>query len=114
MGAIKLELGPDITARCPRLVPLKAGALTLKSVWTGISDVPEHSSDEDVSFKRLKRADTFGVPAFRFDNVDIIGFRIDLDALVSGYKDKLARLIEPLNFHLKSAPAWAPDSGRNG
>jgi hypothetical protein len=113
-GGIKFELGPDMTTRCPRLAPLEQVQLKLKSVWTGVSDIPDmHLSDEDVSFRRLSRADTFGVPAFRFDNVDIIGFRIDLDALVNNYKDKLARLIEPLNFHLKSAPAWAPDSGRN-
>ena len=113
-GGVQLELGPDMTTRCPNLIPLKAGTLKLTSVWTGDLDLPDEPlRDEDAPLKRLSRADTFGVPAFRFDNVDIMGFRVDLEAIVDDYKDKLDRLIEPLNFHLKSGPAWAPASGRN-
>jgi hypothetical protein len=39
------------------------------------------------------------VPAFRFDNVEVLGFRIDLGK-ARGLDEGLAQLIEPLNFHL--------------
>ena len=81
-GDIELEPRTGMT-RCPNLIPLKAGTLKLTSVWTGDRASGPGRCRRGVPLKRLSRADTFGVPAFRFDNVDIVGFRIDLEAIVN-------------------------------
>lgn len=60
--------------------------------------------------QRLARRDVYGVPAFRFDDVEVIGFRLDLGRTEKAEQD-LQRLIAPLNFHLTQArdDAWLPD-----
>lgn len=88
--------------RFPRLVPFEGGPLELASVWTGEVELPPRPSQVDSApAKRLSRTATFGIPAFRFDDVEVIGFRVDLREFGEDYRDKLAQLIAPLNFHLK-------------
>ena len=48
----------------------------------------------------MDRADTFGVAAFRFEDVEVLGFRVDLRRLGHDDDKRLAALIDPLNFHL--------------
>ncbi|MBV8340492.1 MAG: hypothetical protein JO343_11145 [Candidatus Eremiobacteraeota bacterium] len=42
----------------------------------------------------------FGAAAFRFEDVEVLGFRIDLNQHGSDVEEALTKLIEPLNFHL--------------
>ena len=54
----------------------------------------------------VDRTDLFGPPAFRFEDVEVIGFRVDLGAYGRDFTPELERLVEPLNFHLKDSPIW--------
>lgn len=86
-------------SRCPSLRPFTPGPLKLANAWSGVVALPQTpvvSKDKPV---RVSRADTFGVPAFRFEDVEVLGFRIDLGN-GRGLDERLAQLIEPLNFHL--------------
>ena len=58
--------------------------------------------------RREPRPDTFAVSAFRFENVEVLGFRIDLAAFGRDFTRDLARLIEPLNFHLGQSSTHVP------
>jgi hypothetical protein len=102
---VQLEL-----ARCPNLRPLKKGALAIARAWSGELGRPPDASVSPIPPKRTPRADTFGVPAFRFDDVEVIGFRIEIEK-TPDLDRKLARLIAPLNFHLaRTGPEFAiPD-----
>lgn len=50
------------------------------------------------SIELLRYAGIFGAPVFRFEKVDVVGFRITLPAAKIG---ALQKLVEPLNFHRK-------------
>jgi hypothetical protein len=88
-------------SRSPGLLPFETGEQVFQRVWTGElavnvdPDLPKHSMHE------LKREDVFGRPAFRFEDVEVLGFRLDLASLGADDREKLAALIEPLNFHLE-------------
>jgi len=90
--------------RLPSLAPFKGGPATPQAIWTGIINLPnwppEFSYEPAV---RASRVDTFGVPAFRFEDVEVLGFRIDLDKHGVGDDMALAAMIERLNFHLEPA-----------
>lgn len=49
---------------------------------------------------RIRRSTVFGPPAFNFEGVEIVGFRLDLNPY-SKASAGLKELISPLNFHLK-------------
>ena len=88
--------------RVPNLVPLESGQLTILNAWSGQMDDPrswkvEPSPEPE---QRSPRADTFGVPAFRFDDVEEIGFRVDLADSRGDVDAALAELVDDLNFHL--------------
>jgi hypothetical protein len=105
-AAVRLRIGPP-PARSPRFAPLPA--MRPLAAWTGqIARRPRR----DQARQRLKPvplSDTFGAPAFRFEDVEVLGFRIDLGDLDVDADDLLTRLVRPLNFHLKSR---APGSVR--
>jgi hypothetical protein len=88
------------SARSPSLAPFESGHLEPQAVWCGMVDVATTASQRQPERNRVSRADTFGVPAFRFENVEVLGFRIDLGKLGIDYEQGLADLIAPLNFHL--------------
>jgi hypothetical protein len=56
----------------------------------------------------VNRADIFGAPAFRFENVEVLGFRVDLGAYGRDFARDLDRLIKPLNFHLDARRGRTP------
>ena len=97
---VELDLGLALS-RCPNLVPFTAGQRKFTSVWTGVLEMPAWPpAYSNLPPTRANRADAFGLPAFRFDDVEVIGYRIDLRDVSDDFGDKLRKLIEPLNFHV--------------
>lgn len=85
-------------ARSPSLKPLDTATVTLAAAWSGAVAIPAHPSTTASTTQIVPRVDAFGVPAFRFEDVEALGFRIDVpcDALA---RDELRELVDPLNFH---------------
>lgn len=82
-------LGPfDST---PPPTPVKA--------WSGQIGLPATAAKTSATSTCESREDLYGEPAFRFEKVEVVGFRIDLEA-EPGVDAALAELVEPLNFHL--------------
>lgn len=98
-GPLRLDVK---RTRCPSLRPFEPGDLRVAKAWSGVLHFPTEPIYAKGKPERVSRADTFGVPAFRFEDVEVIGFRIDLGHR-PGLDEDLARLIEPLNFHLEPA-----------
>jgi len=94
-----------VPTRYPSLAPLGSGTLTPVSVWAGDAYLPGDQGGRNRGdiLGRVSRADVFGVPAFRFEDVEVLGFRIDLGAYGRDFSRDLDRLIRPLNFHLDGA-----------
>lgn len=91
-------------ARTPNLAPFTSGKKKFAWAWTGAMTLPASGVFPDVATRRARRQDTFGLPAFRFEDVEVLGFRLDLDRLgIDGTKG-LAELVAPLNFHLRPPP----------
>jgi hypothetical protein len=98
-----LDLQVEVArARYPSLAPLGTGTLTPVSAWSGNARLPQDQkgTNRGPILGRVKRADIFGAPAFRFENVEVLGFRVDLGAYGRDFARDLDRLIKPLNFHL--------------
>lgn len=57
----------------------------------------------------MPRADAFVAPAYRFDDIEVLGFRIDLGEFGDQADRLMAALVEPLNFHLAEGTGVAPD-----
>lgn len=92
-------------ARSPDLVPLDRGRARKATVWTG--DVDARSVEVAYSGgkpRRTSRADTFGVPAFRFEDVEVLGFRLDVGGADDDPRRVLDGLVQDLNFHLDYQP----------
>ena len=92
------------SSRSPNLRPLQTGAIDGVYMWSGTVDLSAVTAivPPDAKTLRVNRADTFGVPAFRFENVEVLGFRLDLSN-IPDIQRRLADLIEPLNFHLRES-----------
>lgn len=111
-GRAQIRTGASVTvtlsvpgSRTPSLAPFASGNLVLANLWTGFLALPAAGVFPGVATQRLRRRDTFGLPAFRFEDVEVLGFRVDLDRLgIDGAKG-LAELVAPLNFHLRETPA---------
>jgi hypothetical protein len=100
VAPVHLELGPSPT-RCPVVAPLTTANLQPIAVWSGDLQLPQHA--QCVVGERLapqKVAHTFGTPAFRFEEVEVLGFRINLAELGRDVRSDLEALVRPLNFHL--------------
>ena len=100
VSQIRLDLG-ELPPRCPSLAPLATGPMQAKAAWFGEFRVPDR--DGAVLGERLPRqrgGHGFDVPIFRFEDVEILGFRIDIAELGREVQGSLDRLVEPLNFHL--------------
>lgn len=88
--------------RSPSLAPLASGTLALTEVWAGRCDEPQPTFSANAPTP-VPRGAVFGAAAFTFEDVDALGFRIDL-------ADKNAdALVAPLNFQ---QPGSAEDSAR--
>jgi hypothetical protein len=98
----RLELAQS---RWPDLAPLERD-LKLVRAWSGTVRLPQdqQGNDRDAPLRPVRRADIFGPAAFRFENVEVLGFRVDLSAYGRDFTEDLDRLVKPLNFHLESAP----------
>lgn len=83
-------------ARSPSLIPF--GTARLKRAWSGTLDWPPKAVFPRIKPQRARRADVFGEAEFRFEDVEVLGFRVDLRG--RDYGRVLEKLVEPLNFHL--------------
>jgi hypothetical protein len=96
-GALEVTINKT---RYPVLEAFRTGVTRPKDLWSGKIDLPptpaEPRSRADLS--TANRDATFGFPGFIFDDVEILGFRIDLSR--HGDASGLSELIKPLNFHL--------------
>jgi hypothetical protein len=95
-----------IAARCPSLGPLSEHpSIRPDHVWVGdivVPDPPKPSLPSPPPTPQ-KVPPVFGTPAYRFEDVEILGFRIDLGDLDTDIvRRELTRLVAPLNFHLES------------
>jgi hypothetical protein len=98
---VQVDVAPS---RYPSLAPLGTRPLTLAGAWSGQVVLPEDpkGANRGAVLDRVNRAAVFGPPAFRFENVEVLGFRIDLGAYGRDFGPDLDDLIRPLNFHLES------------
>jgi hypothetical protein len=90
--------------RYPVLETFRTAVNQPKKFWSGTIDIPEMLPPPRKSggLSRANRDEIFGFPAFIFDDVEILGFRIDLShhADPRELSSNLSELIRPLNFHL--------------
>ena len=97
---IRIELGP-LPVRSPILAPLQSGDHRPIAVWSGDIVLPKKPVGKSGDPQKLSKvAHAFGTPAFRFEDVEVLGFRINLADFTDAYREELARLVAPLNFHL--------------
>lgn len=104
--------------RWPSLVPLSPGPqqVQMHHVWCGEMALLEKTDKPEPSLAQRPsggasgsplgtRADIFGEPVFRFEDVQAYGFRIELPDADPDVIQGLKRLIAPLNFH--KAPSYS-------
>lgn len=97
------------SARYPDLAPLATGPIDAPRVWSGsMSSYPQPAP---VRVRQgppppEPRLDTVASLAYRFEDVELLGFRIDLGQFRGAADRVLESLIKPLNFH-RSATAMA-------
>jgi hypothetical protein len=90
-----------LSPRLPSLAPLKSGDVTPKAIWYGTMELPEWPPEFAYQpLQRVSRADEFGPPSFQFDDVEVLGFRLNLDELGVGDRTLLSQMVDRLNFHL--------------
>lgn len=117
VAGMQLVFGGPAT-RWPSLVPLSPGPqqVQMHHVWCGELAPLEKIDKPDPTLTpwqpvggsvhpKATRADIFGEPVFRFEDVQAYGFRIELPAADPDVVQGLKRLIAPLNFH--KSPAYA-------
>lgn len=101
---VQLVLPP---ARSPDLVPLCSGPLRLRKAWWGqwgkVQPKPMAGAPLPVGRDAL-----YGAARFAFNDIEVIGFRIDLAEKAGGARF-LASLMKPLNDCV--AASWDPDDG---
>ena len=91
-------------SRYPVLEAFRKAIERPRKFWSGEINIREMvpSKRSPKGLSRANRDEIFGFPAFIFDDVEILGFRIDLSR--HGHTGKLSsnlfELIKPLNFHL--------------
>jgi hypothetical protein len=87
-------------ARFPDLSPFSEEPMESIMVWFGTSELPDWPTNPgNAPIRRTSRAKVFGSSSFRFDDVEILGFRVDLSEHCREVDEELTKLIEPLNFH---------------
>jgi hypothetical protein len=117
-SSVTLHVEP---ARFPNLVPISSEkGLPGTIMSTGeLVDWPPAGAEESgradpsdlpVAPILRPRGNPFGAPTFRFEDVESIGFRLDLSAFGARADALLERLVRPLNFHLHGRPGHGPMS----
>ncbi|MDM0026346.1 hypothetical protein [Variovorax saccharolyticus] len=108
---------PNVAACWPGSTP--PGCASAESAWcsasytaknpdpTGRSSLPARAREAGGLLARpvaveVSKSSIFGEPIYRFEDVELMGFRVDLPP-VKEADDMLAELISPLNFHLQGA-----------
>jgi len=87
--------------RFPSLQPLSSGSISLVSAWRGQLELPTRPTVGNV-LPPAQVSKILGEPVFRFENVEVLGFRIDLAGFGRDFRADLAAILEPLNFHLRT------------
>jgi hypothetical protein len=91
-----LKVAPS---RYRALIPFSNGEIGPSRFWEGEMDLPQWRRKSTGRLKIVNRKDVFGPAAFRFEDVEILGFRlVPRDRGPGGY-DALSDLVSPLNFH---------------
>jgi hypothetical protein len=103
-GGFSFEIKFDAT-RYPVLAAFKTAVAQPRKLWSGVIDIqamPSPPARAPEGLSSVNRDEIFGFPAFIFDDVEILGFRIDLSRHgdAGELSSNLAKLIKPLNFHL--------------
>ena len=92
-GSLKFDVQPT---RWPCLTPF-SGLKAAKAGWQGEIELPKWPSPFPAPTGSVSRSGAFGLPFYRFEDVEALGFRIDLGG---ASQDKYLELIRRLNFHL--------------
>jgi hypothetical protein len=103
-----IERSPDglnfkiVGTRFPEFLPISKGFSIPKKVWSGKMKLPDwrQAKFPERQLLAAHRAEAFGVPAFRFEEVEILGFRLNLERLGNRASEHLTEMIDRLNFHL--------------
>jgi hypothetical protein len=103
-AAANIRIIPSAVARFPSLQSFTVPAAPV-AVWTGELTVPTEPTERGPVSDPEKASLGFGAPAFRFEDVEILGFRLDLRDLGTNVTQGLAELVKPLNFHLAARAA---------
>lgn len=106
---IRLRLA---TSRYPELKPFKTVSGISAMHWSGTADLRKALLGVRGLHPpmRVRRGTTFAPAAFRFEDVEMLGFRIDLAQHGGGNLDLLSKLCEPLNYHLQGNDNVRPPS----
>jgi len=91
--------------RSPSLAPLSVASLELVNSWVGSIEHPPRVDRPLKSLPPINASEAFGLPAFRFEEVEILGFRIGLDGLGRRADKYLDDIVAPLNFHRNPDPS---------
>ena len=91
-----------VAARMPNLAPFTAALITPQAVWHGTIELPKWPPlFVGVGAQRVSRVEEFGPPEFLFEDVEVLGLRLNLDELGVPDDALLAKMIERLNYHLQ-------------
>jgi len=96
---LDVNLGPK-PPRSPCLEPLTTSVVTLAGAWVGTITLPSQAKLGPICAPEKLSDTAIGIPSYRFDDVEAIGFRVDLGGLEQDVTSDMAALIAPLNFHL--------------
>ena len=94
---LKVDFGRSL--RFPG-APLLDDQITLSSVWVGDLALPA-TFEANTEVTHVSVAKVLGDPAFRFEDVEVLGFRVDLAQFGRDFTEDLEALLEPLNFHVR-------------
>jgi len=102
-------------ARCPPLADLITQPLTAVAAWEGELTLPAEQTyalrstgERRSAPKQLDRERMFGVPQFRFDDVEIVGFRLTLDGR-EGSSDPMPEFLRQVERQLNGAGLGSDD-----
>lgn len=97
-GTIKNPLADPERARAPAAHP---PPVLMPTSVPGEQAARDPYMQMQTTWTAARRQDLFGPPRFAFDDVEIVGFRVDLSR-VPGVMEALNQMVDGLNFHLGS------------
>ena len=99
LPTVTLNLGQP-ALRSPTLGPLSTSVITSRAAWSGEIRLTQPTRYPGKVLPSIRADEVIGAPSYRFEDVDVLGFRIDLRQAGRDVERDLAELIRPLNFHL--------------